>query len=267
MGTKNILQEIAERTKERVEAKKRIQSPREIEELARNVEGNDFSFEKSLQTDDIAFICEIKKASPSKGIIAKDFPYLDIAKEYESAGIAAISVLTEPYYFKGDDRYLREIADSVEIPLLRKDFTVDSYMIYEAKVLGASAVLLICSILDNDTLAEYIKIAHSLGLSALVETHSECEVESALDAGARIIGVNNRDLTTFDVDITLSERLRKIVPNDRMFVSESGITTPKDINRLREIGADAVLIGETIMRCADKKAEILRLLGYNNDQS
>jgi len=262
---RNILKEIAERTKERIEARKKIHPPEEVMEIARSGSGSiggGFPFEKALTSSgDIAFICEIKKASPSKGVIADDFPYLDIAREYESAGAAAISVLTEPYYFKGDDRYLREIAGVVSIPLLRKDFTVDDYMIYEAKILGASAVLLICSILSDDALAEYIAVAHSLGLSALVETHDEKEVDAALRAGARIIGVNNRNLKTFEVDISLSERLRKIVPPDIIFVSESGIKSPEDVSKLREIGANAVLIGEAIMRNPDKRSEILRLRG------
>ena len=222
----------------------------------------DFPFEKALRQDDISFICEVKKASPSKGGIAEDFPHLDIAKAYEAAGAAAISVLTEPFYFQGHDRYLREIADEVTIPLLRKDFIVDGYMIYEAKLLGASAVLLICSLLDRDTLAEYIHIAHGLGLSSLVETHGEEEVVMALAAGARVIGVNNRNLKTFEVDHTLSERLRKMVPREILFVSESGVRSPEDIARLREAGADAVLVGETLMKSADKRAEINRLRGY-----
>jgi indole-3-glycerol phosphate synthase len=220
-----------------------------------------FPFEDALRVDDIAFICEIKKASPSQGVIADDFSYAAIARAYESAGAAAISVLTEPYYFKGDDRYLREIADIVSIPLLRKDFTVDVYMIYEAKILGASAVLLICSILDKDALAEYIAVAHNLGLSALVETHDENEIAAALGAGAKIIGVNNRDLKTFEVDLSLSERLRKMVPPEILFVSESGIRSPEDVSKLREIGANAALIGEAVMRSGDKAAEILRLRG------
>ena len=258
----NILQEIAERTKERIEEKKKITSSENLIEKARLLyENNDFVFEAALRSQDIAFICEIKKASPSKGVISKDFPYLEIAKEYEASGAEAISVLTEPYYFKGDDRYLREIANTVSIPLLRKDFIVDSYMIYEAKVLGASAILLICSLLDHDTLIEYINIAHNLGLSALIETHDESEMETALSAGARIIGVNNRNLKTFEVDISLSARLRKMVPYDVLFVSESGINSSDDIMKLREIGADAALIGESIMRSSDKKAAIARLRG------
>jgi len=257
----NILQEIVARTKERIEFQKKFLPPDKIIEMSRFVAISGFSFENALKSDDIAFICEVKKASPSKGIIAADFPYLDIAADYETAGAAAISVLTEPYYFEGDDRYLSEIAGKVSIPLLRKDFTIDSYMIYEAKVLGASAVLFICAILNTDVLKEYIAIADSLGLSALVETHNEEEVEMALAAGARIIGVNNRDLKTFKIDMTLSERLKEMVPDDKLFVSESGITSPEDITRLRKAGADAVLIGEAIMRSPDKKSEILRLRG------
>ena len=262
----NILEEIARRTKERVEARKLKSLPPEklAEEVNKmvNISGdNSFPFEKALASKDMAFICEIKKASPSKGVIAEDFPFLEIAKDYEAGGAAAISVLTEPFYFQGSDRYLREIADTVKIPLLRKDFTVDSYMIYEAKLLGASAVLLICSILDRDTLAEYIALAHSIGLSALVEAHSEEEMVMALDAGARIIGVNNRDLKTFEVDITLSGRLRSLAPPDVLFVSESGISCEKDILTLRQNGVDAVLIGETLMRSPDKRAALEKLRG------
>jgi len=259
----SILQEIAGRTKQRIEVQKKTLPTEIVVEAARSCNANSgFPFEEALRSADISFICEIKKASPSKGVIAQDFPYIDIAKEYEAAGAAAISVLTEPFYFKGSESYLREIADTVSVPLLRKDFVVDAYMIYEAKLLGASAVLLICSILSRDTLAEYIDVAHSLGLSALVEAHNEHEIEMALYAGARVIGVNNRDLNTFEVDIGLSERLRKLAPADVLFVSESGISRAKDIAKLREIGADAVLIGESIMRSSDKKAEINRLRGY-----
>jgi indole-3-glycerol phosphate synthase len=241
----NLLDEIAARTKERVAAK----APQ------------GFPFEKALRTDDIAFICEVKRASPSAGVIAEAFPYLDIAREYEAAGAAAISVLTEPHYFKGEDRYLREIAETVSIPVLRKDFIVDSYMIYEARVLGASAVLLICAILDEKKLAEYIALAHSLGLSALVEAHDERELKMALEAGARIIGVNNRNLKNFEVDASTSIRLRKLVPENVLFVSESGIKTSEDIAALRQSKVDAVLIGETLMRAKDKKAALNKLRG------
>ena len=261
----NILEEIAAHTKERIELQKKALPLSEIiksaEQICKSGEVSSFTFEAALRGDDIAFICEVKRASPSKGIISEDFPYLDIAMEYEAAGASAISVLTEPRYFKGSNAYLREIADAVSIPLIRKDFTVDSYMIYEAKLLGASAVLLICAILDKDTLAEYISIANSLGLSALVEAHTEAEVEMALSAGARIVGVNNRNLKTFEVDIKLSERLRKMVPSDIIFVSESGIRCGEDIKALRENGVDAVLVGETLMRSSDKKAALDALRG------
>ena len=259
----DILQEIAASTKERVEARKKALPLQElIEKLRPGGAADGFLFEKALRSDDIAFICEIKRASPSKGIISDEFPHLEIARDYASAGAAAISVLTEPHYFKGDDRYLREIADTVSIPLLRKDFTVDSYMVYEAKVLGASAVLLVCALLDQVTLAEYIGIAHSLGLSALVETHDENEIKMALDAGARIIGVNNRNLKTFEVDTGISIRLRKMIPDNLLFVSESGISTAEDVAILRRIGVDAVLVGETLMRSTDKKAALAELRGY-----
>ena len=258
----NILQEIAERTKERVEAQKRVLPLGELIENVHSVNTTqDFPFEHALRSEEMAFICEIKRASPSKGIIATEFPYVDIARDYETAGAAAISVLTEPYYFKGNDLYLREIADRVSIPLLRKDFTVDEYMIYEAKLLGASAVLLICAILDEETLAQYLHIAHDLGLCALVEVHTAAEADMALAAGARIIGVNNRNLKTFAVDVTLSNRLRNMVPSDIIFVSESGIQTAADVNSLRKNGVDAVLVGETLMRAPDKKAALAELRG------
>jgi len=258
------LQEIAAQTKERIEAQKKT-VPLEVMAAAARSAGftEGFPFEKALKSNDIAFICEVKKASPSKGIIADDFPYLEIAKEYEAAGAAAISVLTEPVYFKGDNRYLREIAGAVTIPLLRKDFVVDSYMIYEAKVLGASAVLLICSILAQDTLAEYIGIARGLGLSALVEAHDEDELTMALRAGARVIGVNNRNLKTFEVDANNSIRLRRMTPDSIIFVSESGVRTAEDVELLRKNRVDAVLIGETLMRSGNKKAALAELKGFS----
>jgi indole-3-glycerol phosphate synthase len=273
---KNVLEEIAARTRERVAAKKNEVPLMEMVQLAQkrsadsgftlgSLENNFFAFEKALRSDDIAFICEIKRASPSKGLIAEDFPYPDIAREYEAAGAAAISVLTEPFYFKGGDRYLTEIAETVKLPLLRKDFTVDEYMIYEAKLLGASAVLLICALLGEGTLAEYIALAHSLGLSALVEAHDEAEARMALRAGARVIGVNNRNLKTFEVDMNNSLRLRKMIPDDIIFVSESGIHTGEDIALLRRNKVDAVLVGETLMRAKDKKAALDALRGFGNE--
>lgn len=257
-----ILDEIAEKTRSRV-AELSARTPlSEVRERAEKLPADTgFPFEKALRGGDVSFICEVKRASPSKGVIAQDFPYLDIARSYESAGAAAISCLTEPYWFKGSDEYLREIAQAVSIPVLRKDFTVSEYMIYEAKTLGSSAVLLICAILSPAQLGEYIETAHSLGLSALVEAHDENEVRTAVESGARIIGVNNRDLRTFEVDITNSARLRGLVPRDRVFVSESGITCAKDIALLRENGTDAVLIGETLMRSPDKKAALRALRG------
>lgn len=257
-----ILDEIAQRTRERVEEQKKQLSLETMKEQALKMDSNTgFPFLKALQTDDIAFICEVKKASPSKGLIAPDFPYVEIAKEYEQAGAAAISVLTEPYYFQGKNEYLTEITKAVSIPVLRKDFTVDEYMIYEAKVIGASCILLICAILDQDTLTQYLELAHSLGLSAIVEAHDEAEVKMALASGAKIIGVNNRDLRTFTVDINNSARYRKMVPEDIVFISESGIKTAEDIQKLRENGTNAVLIGETFMRSEDKKAALTQLRG------
>jgi indole-3-glycerol phosphate synthase len=216
-------------------------------------------FEQALSVPGLSFICEVKKASPSKGVIAEDFPYLQIAEEYEAAGAAAISVLTEPEYFLGSDQYLREIAARVKIPVLRKDFVIDAYQIYEAKILGAQAVLLICALLDTATLAQYIVTAGELGLSALVEIHNEAEAEQALAAGARIIGINNRDLSTFNVDLGLSARLRKLIPAGIITVAESGLKSPDDLRALKDAGIDAVLIGESLMRSADKKQFLAEL--------
>lgn len=252
-----ILDEIAEKTRERIAALKRKKPLEEVRQEALAMDaGTGFPFEKALRQKGLSFICEVKKASPSKGLIAADFPYLAIAKEYEQAGAAAISCLTEPFYFQGNDRYLKEIAQAVSIPVLRKDFTVDSYMIYEAKILGASAVLFICAILSDDELSEYFAIAHSLGLSALIEAHTGEEVERAKKCGGHIIGVNNRDLKTFTVDITTSIRLRETVPEGYIYVSESGILTGADTKALYKNGTDAVLIGETLMRSPDKKATL-----------
>lgn len=249
-----ILDEIAEKTRERIQGEKKRISPAEMRRMAETLPAaGDFPFRRALKAPGLSFICEIKKASPSKGLIAADFPYLEIAAEYEAAGASAISVLTEPYYFQGSNEYLKRVAEQVSIPVLRKDFTVDSYMIDQAKVLGASAVLLICAILDDGQLSEYLAQAHELGLSALVEAHDEHEVERALQSGAAIIGVNNRDLRTFQVNMENSVRLRKMVPTEIAFVSESGIRGPEDTRRLYENGTDAVLIGETLMRSPDKK--------------
>lgn len=257
----NILDQLADYARQRVEEAKRQTPLAEIKQQALALPKGDFRFEKALAKPGLSFICECKKASPSKGLIAADFPYLQIAKEYEAAGADAISVLTEPKWFLGSDRYLEEIASSVSTPCLRKDFTVDEFMIYQAKLLGASAVLLICAILDDAQLREYLALCDGLGLSALVEAHDGAEVDRALNAGARILGVNNRDLKNFTVDTENSRRLRARIPEDVLFVSESGVRTAEDVARLAAIGADAVLIGETLMRAPDKTAKLQELKG------
>lgn len=248
-----MLTEITEKTKERLEGKSLEKIKEQVEKLEIT---RDFSFEAALKDDSIAIISEVKRASPSKGLIAEDFDYLNIAKEYEEAGVSAISVLTEPYFFQGSDNILKEISENVKTPILRKDFTISPYMIYEAKLIGASAILLIVSILDDNQLKEYLELADELGLSSIVETHDEKEIERALNAGARIIGVNNRNLKDFTVDIHNSVNLRKNVPEDIIFISESGIKTPEDVRILKENNVDGVLIGETLMRSDDKKTLI-----------
>ncbi len=256
-----ILDELADYARVRVSEAKSKVSLDEIKDKAYKLSKGEFEFENALKADDISFICEVKKASPSKGVIVEDFPYFKIAKEYEAAGADCISVLTEPKWFLGSDEYLREITAGVSTPCIRKDFTVDEYMIYEAKLLKAKAVLLICSILSENEIRDYIKICDNLGLSALVETHNEDEVKMALNAGARVIGVNNRNLKDFSVDTDNSRRLRELIPSDVIFVSESGVKDADDIKVLREIGADAVLIGETLMRAEDKRAKLDELKG------
>ncbi len=259
----NILDQLADHAKFRVKSAKNQFSYEYVKTKALESPVGAFEFENALNKPDISFICECKKASPSKGVIAEDFPYLEIAKEYEKAGADCISVLTEPKWFLGSDVYLREIAENVSIPCIRKDFTVDDYMIYEAKLLGAKAVLLICSILTPQQISDYIKICDSLGISALTEAHDEEEIRMAVDCGARIIGVNNRNLKDFSVDTDNSRRLRELVPENVIFVSESGIRSAEDIGKLRECGVNAVLIGETLMRAADKSAKLAELRGLS----
>lgn len=257
-----ILDKIIEATKIRVAQEKEVESPESVKAAALALPSDTgFPFEAALRQQDFNFICEVKKASPSKGIIAEHFPYLDIAKEYEVAGAAAISVLTEPDFFKGDKKYLQEIANTVKIPVLRKDFIIDEYQIYQAKVWGASAILLICACLDMHTLTKLRELADSLGLSSLVEAHDEAEVQMAIDCGARIIGVNNRNLKDFTVDVQNSVRLRNLVQDDVIFVSESGLETPEDIQVLRDNNIGVALMGETFMRSPNKVEKLAYLYG------
>ena len=252
MSKKNILEEIAEKTRERIR-KEKLQFPLDQLKALAEKAPQQPSFLEALKKPGMSYICEVKKASPSKGLIAPDFPYLEIAKEYEVSGAAAISCLTEPFYFMGSDTYLREITETVDIPVLRKDFTVDKYMIYQAKVFGASAVLLICAILNDEELREYRELVEALGMDALVEAHDDAEVDRALKAGAHILGVNNRNLKDFTVDLGNAARLREGAPDGTGFVAESGVSSPEDAAALRKTGADAVLVGEYLMRAADKK--------------
>ncbi len=261
-----ILDEIAAATKERVKKAKADVSLEAIKKIAQSLPQGNFPFERALAHKEMTFICEIKRCSPSKGLLAEEFPYLEIAKAYEDAGAGAISVLTEPDFFLGSNKYLTAVKNQVSLPVLRKDFTIDEYQIYEAKTIGADAILLIVSLLEKETLKEYLKISRHLGLSALVEAHTKEEVETALAAGAPIIGVNNRNLKTFEVNIETSIRLRSMVPKGIFYIAESGIKSPEDIVRLRQCGADGVLIGETLMKSADKKSTLKKLRG-NSDEN
>ncbi len=257
----NILEQITEKTELRVKKLKSLVNINEYKDKALQRKNKAFCFEEKLKENKMSFICEIKKASPSKGIIAEQFPYIDIAKEYEQAGADALSVLTEPDFFMGNTKYLEEISNIIKIPILRKDFILDEIQIYETKLIGANALLLICSILDEETLRDYITIADSLGLSCLVEAHDEQEIQKAIRAKARIIGVNNRDLKTFNIDIKNSINLRNFVPNNIIFVSESGIKYGSQVEELQKHNVNAVLIGETLMRTSNKKEELERLKG------
>lgn len=247
-----ILDELAAYAGERVRCAKEREDLESIRQRALKDVG-EHRFFKALSREKLSFICEVKKASPSKGVISHDFPYLNIARDYESAGADAISVLTEPKWFLGSDEIFKEIRKNVKIPMLRKDFTVDEYQIYEAKLMGADAVLLICAILDTETVRAYLKICDELGIDALVEAHNEEEVKSALWAGAKIVGVNNRNLKDFSVDFSNSGRLREMVPHDVLFVCESGVKSAKDVAEIAAMGADAALIGEALMRAENKE--------------
>jgi indole-3-glycerol phosphate synthase len=251
------LEEIASYSKIRVETDKQKISLAEMKAAAENSKlGNGEKFISTLKRPNLSFICEVKKASPSKGIIAENFPYLEIAKEYENAGADCISCLTEPKYFLGSDKIFTDIRAEVETPMLRKDFTVDEYQIYQAKTMGADAVLLICAILSTAEIERYLKICNDLNLAALVETHNAEEIKSALSAGAEIIGVNNRNLKNFTVDFETAAKLRELIPTEKIYIAESGVKTPADISTLKKIGADAVLIGETLMRAENKKSAL-----------
>lgn len=254
-----ILEKIVNNTKKRLEADKNILTLEEVMKRAKLLHNGNFRFEEKLKNKAITIICEVKKASPSKGIISKDFPFIEIAREYESIGADCISVLTEPKWFFGSDEIFKKIRNSVNLPMLRKDFTIDEYQIYQSKLLGADAILLICSLLDGDTLKSYIEICESLGLSALVEAHDSEEINLAIDAGARIIGVNNRNLKDFTVDLSNSAMLRKNIPKDILFIAESGISSVDDAITLIKSGADGLLIGEAMMRSSDKKTFIEKI--------
>ncbi len=261
----NILKQISDYAKIRAADDKKKCSLDEMKIAAKKSGGSEEKFLSALRKKDLSFICEVKKASPSKGIIAENFPYVEIAKEYELAGADCVSCLTEPKYFLGSDEIFSEIRREIKIPMLRKDFIVDAYQIYQAKVLGADAVLLICAILNNAQLENFLQICDDLKISALVETHDEVEIKNALSAGAKIIGVNNRNLKDFTVDFSNAARLREIIPADKIFVAESGVKSSKDIATLKKIGADAVLIGETLMRSDDKKKTLAELKKYDEN--
>ena len=259
----DILEKIAKEKRAQIEEEKKTIPLEKMKDLAMETKGKlkAFAFEEELKKGKLSFICEVKKASPSKGVIAEEFYYKEIAKEYELAGADCLSVLTEPKFFLGCDKYLKEIRELVHLPILRKDFTVDIYQIYQAKVIGADAILLICALLDVEFMKECIQICNTLGLTALVEAHDETEIEMAIEAGARVIGVNNRNLKNFSVDIGNSAKLRKLVPEDVIFVAESGIKTREDIIAVEQEEVDAVLIGETLMRAEDKKKKLSELKG------
>ncbi len=261
MSQPDILSRLAEAARQRVAEAKQQVSLAEIRAQALAKGKGDFAFEKALARPGLSLICECKQASPSKGQIATDgYDPVQIAKEYEQAGASCISVLTEPYWFKGSNQDLEAVAGAVSLPVLRKDFTVDPYMIYEARVLGAQCVLLISGLLSEKELKDYLGIADELGISALVEAHTSEQLEQAIRAGARVLGVNNRNLKDFTVDFDNALRLREQVPEDILFVCESGIKNRADIQAARAMKADAALIGETLMKAADKKACVQELL-------
>ena len=256
----NILQTIAAHARTRVAADQAKISLEELKALCQEAgPGQGEQFVSALNRPGLSFLCEIKKASPSKGLISPDFPYLDIARAYEAAGADGVSCLTEPKWFLGSDDIFRQVRRTISLPMLRKDFTVDEYQIYQARLMGANAVLLIVSLLDGETLKGYLDLCRSLGLAALVETHDGQEVDAALNAGAEIIGVNNRNLKDFSVDFSNAARLRDRIPPGVLYVAESGLTGPEDAAALKRLGADAALVGEALMRAPDKGAILASL--------
>ena len=260
-----ILDDIVEKRKEQLQREKDNIEPQDMKEMALNSKNKNHGFKEALKKSGLSVISEVKKASPSKGVIAENFRPVETAIAYEDAGAAAISCLTEEHYFKGGSKYFADIRAKVDIPMLRKDFIFDEYQIYEAKTIGADAVLLICALLETSMIREFLDIAASVCLDGLVEAHDESEVESALNAGAEIIGVNNRNLKDFSVDLQNSLRLRSLVPRDKIFVSESGITCAADIKLLRAAGVNGFLIGEMLMRSNNITLDLQRLSGEIND--
>ncbi len=262
-----ILDQLANHAKERVLKDKEKISLEEIKLKALSLEKGDFVFEKALRNNFPSLICEVKKASPSKGVISEDFPYLEIAKEYEKVGATCISVLTEPKWFLGSDEIFKEIRANVSLPMLRKDFTVDEYQIYQAKLMGADCVLLIVAILTTNQIKSYIEICNNLGINAVVEAHDEKEINSAIKAGAKIIGVNNRNLKDFTVNLDNASELKTYIPEDVIYIAESGIATVEDGISLVKKGADALLIGEALMRTDNKREFISKIKGADYEQN
>lgn len=219
----------------------------------------DFKVAISVPGDELHLIAEIKKASPSVGIIRKTFVPLDLAKLYEDNGASAISVITCEKFFEGNLRYLEIIANNMNIPILRKDFIIDQYQIYEARVAGADAILLIACILEENKLTEFIELGKKLNLDCLVEVHSKEELKKVLKTQAEIIGINNRDLRTFTTDLKITEKLVPLIPKDKVIVSESGIETKRDVRLLHKTGINAILVGQTLLEARNIKAKIKEL--------
>jgi indole-3-glycerol phosphate synthase len=256
-----ILDEIVSHNLQELEYKKLSLPVAELQRLA-SEQPPALDLASALRGDSIRLIAEVKKASPSRGIIRHDFNPVEIAKVYTDNGAAAVSVLTETKYFQGSLDHLKDIRKALpnKLPLLRKDFIFDPYQVYESRAYGADSLLLIVAILGPEKLQELLRISHELKMSCLVEVHNEAEVEIALKSEARIIGINNRDLTSFSVDIAITERLRPLIPPDRIVVSESGIKERADIEKLIQLGVDAVLVGECLMSAPDIAAKMRELL-------